>query len=77
MELVYYIEDDDIAGVNFIEKVTEKSINCLLRSRAVGDELSDHISSHTLIKGLVHQIPRKNQEDFEELKRKKESLLPV
>ena len=70
VELVYYIEDDDMAGVNFIEKVTEKSINCLLRSRAVGDELSDHKLAY-FDQGLVHQIPRKNQEDFEELKGKK------
>jgi len=70
VELVYYIEDDDMAGVNFIEKVTEKSINCLLRSRAVGDELSDHKLAY-FDQGLVHQISRKNQEDFEELKGKK------
>ena len=70
VELVYYIEDDDVAGVNFIEKVAEKSINCLLRSRAVGDELSDHKLAF-FDQGLVHQVPRKTREDFKELKGKK------
>lgn len=66
-ELVYYIEDDDILGVEFIAKVKEKSINYLLRSRAPDPEINDYKLAY-FDHGLVHQIPRKNQEDFEELK---------
>ena len=42
VELVYYIEDDDIAGVDFINEVAEKSINCLLRSRTGGQQTNDY-----------------------------------
>jgi len=70
VELVYYIEDDDIAGVNFVDKVGEKSINCLLRSRATGDELNDYKLAY-FDYGQVHQVPKKNKQDFEELKDKK------
>ena len=67
VELVYYIEDDDVAGVDFIARVKEKSINYLLRSRAPDDEIKDYKLAY-FDHGLVEQIPRKNQEDFEELK---------
>ncbi|HIB43515.1 MAG TPA: hypothetical protein EYO37_06020 [Nitrospina sp.] len=70
VELVYYVEDDDIAGVDFINKVAEKSINCLLRSRATGDELNDYKLAY-FDYGQVHQIPPKGQQDFKELKDKK------
>tara|TARA_R100001377_G_scaffold2232_1_gene1534 strand:+ start:1784 stop:3013 length:1230 start_codon:yes stop_codon:yes gene_type:complete len=70
LELVYYIEDDDVAGVNFISEVREKSINLLLRSRATDEETNDYKSTY-LDYGLVHQIPIKSQEDFDELKGKK------
>jgi len=70
IELVYYIEDDDVAGVDFIEKVAGKSIDCLLRSRSAGEELSDHKLAY-FDQGLVHQVSQKNKEDFEELKGKK------
>ena len=70
VELVYYIEDDDIAGVNFVDKVGEKSINCLLRSRATGDELNDYKLAY-FDYGQIHQILTKGQQDFKELKDKK------
>ena len=70
VELVYYVEDDDMAGVNFISEVREKSINLLLRSRATDEETNDYKSIY-LDYGLVHQIPIKRQEDFDELKGKK------
>jgi|TARA_R110002051_G_scaffold324711_1_gene423271 hypothetical protein len=70
VELVYYIEDDDIAGVNFIAKVKEKSIMCLLRSRAQDEEIKDYKLSY-FDYGLIHQVPEKNKEDFEELTGKK------
>ena len=70
VELVYYIEDADIAGVNFVNKVSEKSINCLLRSRATGEELNDYKLAY-LDYGQVHQVPKKSKQDFEELKDKK------
>ena len=69
-ELVYYIEDDSASGVDFISKVKEKSINYLLRSRASEEEIQDHKLAY-FDYGLVHHIPQKNQEDFEELKGKK------
>ena len=69
-ELVYYIEDDDILGVEFIAKVKEKSINYLLRSRAGDDEIKDYKLAYFNY-GLIHHIRQKNQEDFEELKGKK------
>lgn len=69
-ELVYYIEDLDAKGVNFIAAAREKSIKYLLRSRASGEEINDYKLAY-FDYGLVHQIPRKSQEDFEELKRKK------
>jgi len=70
VELVYYVEDDDIAGVDFINKVAEKSINFLLRSRATGDELNDYKLAY-FDYGQVHEIPLKGQQDFKELKNKK------
>lgn len=70
VELVYYIEDDNVAGANFIKKVAGKSINFLLRSRAVSSELSDYKLTY-LDQGLVHQVLRKTQEDIEELKGKR------
>ena len=69
-EVVYYIEENDPAGVAFIAKVREKSINFLLRSRAGDDEISDYKLAY-FDYGLVHQIPRKTQDDFPELKGKK------
>jgi hypothetical protein len=71
VELVYYIEGDNVSGVNFIEKAEEKSINILLRSRAKGEELNDQKLAY-LDHGLVHQIHSRSQEDFEELKGKKD-----
>ena len=70
VELVYYVEDDKKSSRAFIEKVREKSINCLLRSRESGDELNDQ-KMEFLDCGLVHQIPKRRQEDIEELKGKK------
>ena len=67
VELVYYIEDDDVAGVDFIARVKEKSINYLLRSRAPDNEIKDYKLAY-FDYGLIEQISRKNQEDFEELK---------
>lgn len=69
-ELVYYIENDDKAGVDFISKVREKSINYLLRSRAAKDKISDFKLVY-FDYGLVHQIRPKKLEDFPELKGKK------
>jgi hypothetical protein len=70
VELVYYIEDDSAAGVNFIDKVAEKSINFLLRSRETGSKLNDYKLAY-FDYGQVHQIPTKDKQDFEELKGKK------
>jgi hypothetical protein len=70
VELVYYIEDDDTAGVDFIAKAKEKSINYLLRSRAHGEEINDSKLAY-FDYGLVNQIPRKSQESFEGLEGKK------
>jgi hypothetical protein len=70
VELVYYIEDDSKEGVDFIKKVSEKSINCLLRSRKTGDELNDYKLAY-FDYGLIHEIPQRTQKDFEELKGKK------
>ena len=70
VELVYYIEDDSQEGVNFIEKVSSKSINSLLRTRKTGQELADFKLAY-FDYGLVHQVAQRSQEDFEELKGKK------
>ena len=70
VELVYYIKDDDIAGVNFISEVREKSINYLLRSRASSEEIKDYKLAY-FDYGLIQQICEKNKKDFEELKGKK------
>jgi hypothetical protein len=70
VELVYYIEDDSAAGVDFINKVAEKSINFLLRSRETGAKLNDYKLAY-FDYGQVHQIPTKDKQDFEELKGKK------
>jgi hypothetical protein len=70
VELVYYIEDDSAAGVVFIDKVAEKSINFLLRSRETGSKLNDCKLAY-FDYGQVHQIPTKDKQDFEELKGKK------
>jgi hypothetical protein len=70
VELVYYVEDDAEEGVDFVKKVSEKSINCLLRSRKTGDELNDCKLKY-FDHGLIHEIPPRTQEDFEELKGKK------
>ena len=70
VELVYYIEDDSAAGVDFIDKVAEKSINFLLRSRETGSKLNDYKLAY-FDYGQVHQIPMKDKQDFEELKGKK------
>ena len=70
VELVYYIEDNDVIGVDFIARVKEKSINYLLRSRASDDEIKDYKLAY-FDYGLVDQISQKNQEDFEELKGEK------
>jgi len=70
VELVYYIEDDSAAGVDFIDKVAEKSINFLLRSRETGSKLNDYKLAY-FDYGQVHQIPTKDKQDFEELKGKK------
>tara|TARA_R110000824_G_scaffold379495_1_gene571509 strand:- start:44 stop:1273 length:1230 start_codon:yes stop_codon:yes gene_type:complete len=67
VELVYYIEEDDVGGVDFIAKVKEKSINYLLRSRAGDDEIKDYKLAY-FDYGLIEQIPKKTQEDFKELK---------
>mgnify|MGYP003111923392 FL=1 len=70
VELVYYIEDNDPAGVSFINKAREKSINYVLRSRAGDEEIKDYKLTY-FDYGLIHQIPRKSQDDFPELKGKK------
>ena len=70
VELVYYIEDNDVTGVDFIARVKEKSINYLLRSRAPDDEIKDYKLAY-FDYGLVDQISQKNQEDFKELKGEK------
>jgi hypothetical protein len=70
VELVYYIEEDDPRGVDFISLIKEKSINYLLRSRAPTKEINDYKLAY-FDYGLVEQIPRKSQEDFEELKGEK------
>ena len=67
VELVYYIEEDDVGGVDFIAKVKRKSINYLLRSRARDEEIKDYKLAY-FDYGLIQQVPRKTQEDFEELK---------
>ena len=69
VELVYYIEDDSAAGVDFIDKVAEKSINFLLRSRETSSKLNDYKLAY-FDYGQVHQIPTKDKQDFEELKGK-------
>ena len=69
VELVYYIEDDN--NPDFIRKVKEKSINYLLRSRH-GDDVTSDFKLTYLDYGLVNQIPQKSQNDFAELKDKKE-----
>mgnify|MGYP003641368124 CR=1 FL=1 len=69
-ELVYYIEEDDPDGVAFVAKAREKSINLLLRSRAGDDEISDYKLAY-FDYGLIHQVPRRTQDDFPELKGKK------
>tara|TARA_Y100000034_G_scaffold92693_3_gene112059 strand:+ start:1513 stop:2736 length:1224 start_codon:yes stop_codon:yes gene_type:complete len=66
-EVVYYVEDDDPLGVEFISKVKEKSINYLLRSRVSKEEIRDYKLMY-FDYGLVNHIPRKSQEDFKELK---------
>ena len=70
VELVYYIEDNDPSGVSFISKAREKSITYLLRSRAGDEEIKDYKLMY-FDYGLIHQIPRKTQDDFPELKGKK------
>ena len=69
-ELVYYVEDDDPAGVAFIAKAREKSINFILRSRAGDEEIRDYKLSY-FDYGLIQQVPRRTQDDFPELKGKK------
>ena len=70
VEMVYYIEDDSIEGVNFISKTKEKSIVFLLRSRAGDKETNDYKLAY-FDQGLVEQIHQKTQEDFEDLKGRK------
>lgn len=65
-ELVYYIEDDDVSGVEFIAKTKEQSITYLLRSRASEDQINDFKLAY-FDYGLIHTIPVQKQEDFEEL----------
>ena len=65
VELVYYIEDDN--NPSFIQKVKEKSITYLLRSRKDKEQTSDFKLDY-LDYGLVNQMPARSQNDFEELK---------
>lgn len=65
VELVYYIEDDN--DPSFIQKVKEKSITYLLRSRKEKEQTSDFKLDY-LDYGLVNQMPARSQNDFEELK---------
>ena len=65
VELVYYIEDDN--DPSFIQKVKEKSITYLLRSRKEKEQTSDFKLDY-LDYGLVNQMPTRSQNDFEELK---------
>ncbi|MAH51122.1 hypothetical protein CMI37_35220 [Candidatus Pacearchaeota archaeon] len=68
VELVYYLEDDN--SPDFIRMVKEKSINYLLRSRKTEEE-TNCFKLDYMDYGLIHQIPQKAQNDFEELKGKK------
>ena len=59
------IEDDN--DPSFIQKVKEKSITYLLRSRKEKEQTSDFKLDY-LDYGLVNQMPTRSQSDFEELK---------
>ena len=65
-ELVYYIENDDVSGVEFIAKTKEQSITYLLRSRAPENQINDFKLAY-FDYGLIHNITAKKQKDFEEL----------
>ena len=52
---------------SFIQKVKEKSITYLLRSRKEKEQTSDFKLDY-LDYGLVNQMPTRSQSDFEELK---------
>ena len=70
VELVFYIQDDNEEGVKFIQKVKEKSINFLLRSRNTGWSLDDCKLAY-FDYGLVHPVKRRSQDDYPELKGEK------
>lgn len=68
VELVYYIEDDN--DPSFVKKIREKSIPYLLRSRKSKEQTNDFKLDY-MDYGSVERILPRSQDDFKELKDRK------